>query len=840
MEIDGAPVTLGRRERVVLVVLVLHAGEFVSADRLAAVLWPEELPASWNKVIQGCIVRIRKLLGRGVVETATFGYRLTVRRDEVDLYRFEGLVAWARQLDAENDADRVAYVLGEAISLWRGATIAELDDAVRLVGERERLVDLRRVAREEHVQARLRCGHHHDVTVEAQELVATAPWRERGWSLLALAQYRSARQADALRTLHQARRFLADEFGLEPGPELVDLEQRILRHDPSLLRPPRSDGSVGALDVGVCPYRGLLPYEIDDEEFFFGRDALIGVALDRLGDVGTLVVAGPSGSGKSSLVRAGIAGSLRRAGHDVRVITPGKAPLDAFRRATESPVRSGTVLIIDQLEEIFSQANPAEVLLFVQQLAEWSAADQLILALRSDYLAHVGSHRPLAEIVERSLLLLGPLATEDLRAAIEGPAAACGLRIEPGLVELLLRDADDEPGSLPLMSHALRATWHNREGQSLTIAGYQQTGGLRNAIAQSAEQVYVELGDERQHSLMKSLMLRLFVRSTRGDPVRTPMSRSLVDEDEDRAHLVARMITARLLVADQQGVSVAHESLATAWPRLHEWLDDDVDNERRLHHLAASTAAWVEMGRPHSELYRGARLDAVAGWRTERAADLAADECEFLDASIERETDEREAVSRELAIRTAANRRLRVAVVAIGCLLAVSLVVGVAFVVQTGRARTGRQQARAAAVQAQRGQLVATAQSTQTTNRDVAALLSIEANRLAPGPASRSALFGQFTADPGFVGYTRLANLTQGLSGAVALDADRILVADDTGTVRIVNAVGGYEPGEQFPPQTAAGAGILAMSESGAVLAQLIARETARRAWCCTTSDCAR
>ena len=305
--------------------LALRPGEVVGAERLADAMWGESPPPTWNKVVQGCVVRLRKVLGATAIETSPAGYRLTIPADEVDAHRFERMVRRSLELLTLGEHDRAAFVSGEALALWRGPALRELEDWDAGRVEAGRLEELRLDAEEVHLDAGLRAGHHRELLGEAQARVAEAPLRERRWALLALAQYQAGRQGDALRTLHQARRTLAEELGVEPGPDLVGLEQAILRQDPSLV-------AATALPEpsAVCPYLGLVPYDIDDTDGFFGRDAEVDAGLSRLATVGVLAVVGPSGSGKSSLVRAGVAAALRRDGHRVVVITPGARPMDAL------------------------------------------------------------------------------------------------------------------------------------------------------------------------------------------------------------------------------------------------------------------------------------------------------------------------------------------------------------------------------------------------------------------------------------------------------------------------------------------------------------------------------
>ena len=195
------------------------------------------------------------------------------------------------------------------------------------------------------------------------------------------------------------------------------------------------------------------------------------------------MVVGPSGSGKSSLVRAGVVAALRRGGRRVQVITPGAHPMDALtaaapgRGAGGRPVRGGVTLC----------ADPAERTAFFAALAE---QEELVVALRADRMGAVAGYPEFARVVERGLHLLNPMTAEDLRACVEGPALQAGLLLEPGLVDLLLREVEGEPGALPLLSHALRETWAHREGRTLTVEGYRATGGIRGAVARTADEVW--------------------------------------------------------------------------------------------------------------------------------------------------------------------------------------------------------------------------------------------------------------------------------------------------------------------------------------------------------------
>ena len=237
-----------------------------------------------------------------------------------------------------------------------------------------------------------------------------------------------------------------------------------------------------------------------------------------------------------------------------------------------------------------------------------------MIAMRADRLGGLAAHHCVARLVEQGLYLLGPMSEVDLRAAITGPAAAAGLLLEPGLVDLLVREVEGQPGALPLLSHALRRTWERREGRTLTVAGYRATGGIRGCVAQSAEHLYESL-TVSQRPVLRQVLLRLVSAGDAGEPVRARVSCSSLLTDPEREDIVQRLVTSRLLTVDRDTIQIAHESLVRAWPRLSTWLDDDVTGHRILRHVTASAEAWDSMARPDSELYRGIRLTHALAWR---------------------------------------------------------------------------------------------------------------------------------------------------------------------------------------------------------------------------------
>ena len=174
-------------------------------------------------------------------------------------------------------------------------------------------------------------------------------------------------------------------------------------------------------------------------------------------------------------------------------------------------------------------------------------------------------------------------------------------------MDLLVRETEGEPGALPLLSHALAETWVRREGRVLTVEGYRATGEIREAVARSAEELWHSLPADQQAGL-RALLLRLVVAVPDGEPVRAHLDRRRLDT-ADRARLLDLLVRARLATADESSVELAHEAVARAWPRLRGWLDEDAAGQRLMHHLTNAAEEWDRLGRPTSELYRGARLE---------------------------------------------------------------------------------------------------------------------------------------------------------------------------------------------------------------------------------------
>jgi DNA-binding SARP family transcriptional activator/WD40 repeat protein len=758
LQVDGQVNGLSPRDRVVLSALVVRAGEPITTDALADALWGYALPPSWPKVLQGCVVRLRKRLGSGAIQSTANGYRLALTDEELDHRLFERLLERAREALAGGDPARSSYLAQEALQLWRGPALPELEEWEPGRVETVRLEGLRMDAEELLVEGEVAAGHAREVLERARALVAQAPFRERRWALLARALYQSGRQPEALGAITRARTMLMEEFGLDPGRELVELEALLLRQDPSLAP------AVGAEVRAACPYRGLLPYEAADAESFFGREDDVAACLRRLRDTGVLAVVGPSGVGKSSLVGAGLVASLVRGGPPVLVTTPGMHPMDSLSGLKP---RGRQTLVVDQAEEAVNLcADPAERARYFATLAvHVGSGGQLVLALRADHLGDLAPYPEIARVLEDGLYLLGPMGEAGLRSAIESPARRAGLRLEPGLVDLLVREVEGEPAALPLLSHVLRETWDRREGPTLTVAGYRATGGIRQAVSQTAEALYDAM-DAAQRTRLRSLLLRLVLPSEDGDPVRARVPRAKVALDAEHARLVERLVDARLVSIDGETVQIAHEALVRVWPRLRGWLDDDLDGQRLFRHLAGAAEAWDAMGRPESELYRGSRLGRALEWRERATSDLNDVETAFLDASVALSRAEERATETRVARERRSRRRLRGALAGVGLFLVLAVVAGLLAVRAADRAEQEGQDRQAAALadEARR----AGAQAPNQENTATGLLLAVETLTLDTSAQSRDSLGAVLTnAGP----LDRIRDIA-GLAVSVALSPD--------------------------------------------------------------------
>ncbi len=787
---EGRPLRLGgERQRALLALLLLHANEVVPRERLIEELFGGDASETGVNALQVGISRLRRLLGEsrssngdgGVLLTRPPGYLLRAEPEQLDVALFERLLARGRQSLSEGDAAAAAGTMREALALWRGPALADLALLEFAQPEIRRLEELRLSALMERIEADLALGRADEVVPELEALVEANLLQERLRGQLMLALYRAGRQADALEVYRQTRELLREELGLEPSKALQELERSILRQEAALdveAGPSRAEAEAAAV---VCPFKGLASFDVADSEFFFGRERAIADLVARLTSATSVGIVGASGSGKSSLVRAGVlpalsAGALPGSERwRVALMRPGPEPCTELQRVLGGQalpsaldrLRPGErlLLAVDQLEEVFTACGDDEDgALFLATLAE-AAADRdrravLVVALRADFYGRLAAYPRFAELLSRNHVLLGPMERDELARAIELPAKRAGLQVEHRLVDALVADVADEPGALPFLSTMLLELWRLRETNVLRLETYRAAGGVRGAIARLAEQVYQQLS-ESERRLARTMLLRLAAgEGSSAVRRRVPLDEFDFERDEAR-RVLAALTEARLLTISDGVVEVSHEALLREWPRLREWLEEDRDGRRLHQDLIERAREWHERGRDRGDVYRGVRLASALEWASAHDQELNETERQFL------------AVSRQASQR--ALRRLRAAAVALAALLTLAVVGGVVALVQ----RHAAQREARTALANQLG-----AQALVEPRIDRALLLALEALKLNDSRQTRGALLTTLLRGPAIPRRTFTLPLgTRPLRISVSSDGATLAASDNSGQI---------------------------------------------------------
>jgi WD40 repeat protein len=532
------------------------------------------------------------------------------------------------------------------------------------------------------------------------------------------------------------------------------------------------------------PYRGLEPFQVEHADWFFGRSRLTEAVVQRItsGPPGLVMAVGASGSGKSSVLRAGVlatvCGSSPRGGRQGVLLTPGRHPVSALAAqlavlgdVTPDTVKAelwtqpsraawrirrlvtgGLLIVVDQFEEVFTTCvDVTEQDAFIAALGELAgpgneeerseAGVRVVAGMRADFYPDALRWPLLAQALQDNQVTVGPMTEDELRQVITEPARIAGVDLDGSLTHVLLRDlaqagtahSSGEVGTLPLLSHALLVTCEQGKRQKMTIADYTAAGGIRGAIAQTAEATFADLS-AAQRSLVRRLFLRLVqVGDDTPDTRRRVQLEELTGNPEDDRYaetreVLGRYVDKRLITADADGVEISHEALLRAWPRLQEWIDTDRAGHRLHRQLTEAVRGWDEAGRDPGALYRGVRLDAAVDWvtRQDHRGELNHLEQQFFDASVQTNRAER------LRERTR-TRRLRWLAAALAALLVISGATTVYSVQQ--RATADRERNAAISRQA-----AGTANRLRDSDPALAAQLAVAAYRIAPTVEARSSL----------------------------------------------------------------------------------------------------
>jgi len=390
----------------------------------------------------------------------------------------------------------------------------------------------------------------------------------------------------------------------------------------------------GADGEAPMPYVGLAPYQVDDADRFFGREALTDTLLTLVDERPFVGIFGSSGAGKSSLLRAGL---VARSARTAIVVTPGADPVtelavpvanladepaDRVRddlaadpqalRGWLAKAATDLLLVVDQFEEVFTLCDEAARLWLIRALTTAAGPhSRVVISVRADFYGRCARHPELVTALHRAQILVGPMSTEELRSAITGPAAHAGATIETALLARLVSDVSGQPAVLPLVSHTLAETWRRRRGVVLTLTGYEDVGGIEHALARTAEHTFEQL-TEAERGAVRLLFLRLVVPGDGTEDTKRRVRRADLQVPDA---LLDRLAAARLITIDRDSVTLTHEALLKAWPRLAGWIADDRDDLRAQHRLTEATAVWAAHAYDPDTLYRGTRLEQAARLR---------------------------------------------------------------------------------------------------------------------------------------------------------------------------------------------------------------------------------
>lgn len=532
------------------------------------------------------------------------------------------------------------------------------------------------------------------------------------------------------------------------------------------------------------PYKGLRPFQAADAVDFFGRERLVERLLARLGNSGRLgrfvALVGPSGSGKSSAVRAGLIPALRRDGipgastwYQIEM-TPGLDPFASLEEAMlgvavnpppslldELLAERGIVravdriipdpdaqllIVIDQFEELYTSADPSVAEKLLEAILETIRSDRgrirFVVTLRADFYDRPLSHPEFGELLRQGTEVVTPMTAGEVEMAIAGPARAVGVEYEPAVVAEIINDVARRPGSLPLLQYALTEIFEHRRGSTITSLDYQTIGGVAGALGDRAESLFNSLDPESRPATREVFLRLVTLGEGNEDTRRRVLLNELSSLGETSRHvdtIVQAFGRHRLLSFDRDPVSrgptveISHEALLSEWPRLRRWIDESRSDVRAERRLAVASGEWSDRDQDEGYLFTGSRLARYDGWVSEAPVAITETERRFLLESYSKQQASLEAERTRVEESERLKRRSRLLV---GLGFVTILVVGLALFALYERQRSQDLASEVSTVEAAR-RLVGSSSNQVNADPELALLLSIEAARA--------------TADLGFV-----------------------------------------------------------------------------------------
>jgi WD40 repeat protein/DNA-binding SARP family transcriptional activator len=835
--VDGVPVTTFESDKVraLLALLVTEPARPHRRETLAGILWPGYPERSARTNLRHALANLRRAIGD---HRATPPFLLTSRQTiQFNRASDAWIDVWVLLdlLESEQGGGDEVSRLERAVDSCRGSYLEgfsladspEFEEWALLT--RERLQRLAVQALHRLADELQEAGEYERALPYAYRQVELDPWREKAHRQVMRLLVLTGQRGAALAQFETCRRLLAEELGAEPSPQTQLLYERVRSGEwlpgvPAHAELPEPEPR----QVGRCPYRGLDAFREEDAPFFFGREDSTARLVEAV-EQGhpAIVIVGSSGSGKSSLVGAGLLPRLRQA-PDWLIATfrPGESPFRALagvllpllepelsetdqlleaaklaealcrgdlalclvvERVLQKHASAGRLLLFaDQFEELYTLCpEPGLRQLFLKELLSavgvaGEGRDSplvLLIALRADFVEQALAHRPFADALQDVALMQRPMTREELQAAVERPAEKQGAAFEPGLVDRILDDVGEEPGHLPLLEFALTLLWERGRAGWLSHADYEEIGRVEGALARYAEEIYGDLGPADQERA-RQVFLQL-VHPGNGKPD-TRRSATRAEIGEENWSLTQYLADKRLAVTGRHAagietVELVHEALIVGWDRLQSWIEADRAFRTWQERLRAVMRQWEESGRDGGALLRGAPLALAEGWLAERHDEVGEAEREFIEASIalrERRAVEREAQQkRELnaAKRLAlSERRRRNVLLALASVLVVGAAVALVLAAYSFRQR--REALRAYSIS-----LAAHARrALDELDTGTALALALKANDLDEPPVQSRRVLLDAAYSPGARGGFDVESLFEGVRGpATALDISR-------------------------------------------------------------------
>ena len=699
--LDGEPAIGFDSDKVrgLLAYLVLEADRPHRREKLAGLLWPDYPDRSARTSLRSALANLRKVIVDQIADPSfILVNRQTIQFNsqsnyDLDAQKFIDFV----ESGSEHQPD--IFKIEEAFSFYSGDFMEGFSLSDSALFEEWMLVtreSFRRRALQalQQLTAYYQERGNHDRALElALRQIEMEPFQETAHQQAMWIWTNSGRRNEALAHYENFQKLLKTELGVDPLKQTQEMYQQLLVGD--LPNPPTETLILRreVKTVGECPYRGLASFREEDAMFYHGREKFVQQlfeALNRRSLVG--VILGSSGTGKSSLVHAGLHPRLKAEGDWLILdFRPGRQPYESLANTLstalepnlsetdrlieshklaealisgELPLRSVVkqirkkhptfnrlLLVLDQFEELYTLFPESELRhQFIDMLIETVSPEEahqvspfaLLMTLRADFMGLVLSHRPLADVLQDGTFIMGPMNRDELRTAIQNPAEEQGAAFEPGLVNRILDDVGEEPGNLPLLEFALTLMWDQLDEGWFTHAAYENIGRVDGAIARHAEKVFNGLSDAEKETAQR-IFIQLVQPGQGTEDTRRIATR--LELGSDNWPLIQELANKRLVVTgrNEEGtetVELVHEAMILGWDRFHRWMDADRGFRIWQEGLRAAIRGWNANDKDEGGLLRGAPLAQASAWLDERQVDLSEMEIEYIQVSMDLQAKE--------------------------------------------------------------------------------------------------------------------------------------------------------------------------------------------------------